>query len=248
MPKGLILSIEDDEGLQVVLQHSLEEEGYRVLCAGTVEAALENVNRANLSAILLDLTLPDGEGLDLIPMIRARTRAAIIVVSGKDSATEKVVCLEMGADDYMTKPFEMRELLARIKAVLRRAGPSAMPEMDPANDLRSAVRLAFAGGWSLDRSQFQLFDRDGRSAGLTTGEFRLLDSLVTAPNRALSREYLHEVTRDGQYDIYDRAIDIQIARLRRKLGDDTKTPSLIKTVRGVGYMFCAEVSIVDTVE
>ncbi|HRC25951.1 MAG TPA: response regulator transcription factor, partial [Alphaproteobacteria bacterium] len=124
MQKATILSIEDDENLQTVVAQYLEEDGYTVLKAKDTKSALESADSGNLDVVLLDLVFPDGQGLSLIPQLRARSSAAIIVVSGKSETTEKIICLEMGADDYMTKPFEMRELSARIRAVMRRTGSS----------------------------------------------------------------------------------------------------------------------------
>jgi DNA-binding response OmpR family regulator len=230
--KGTILSIDDDENLQTVVGQYLEDDGYKVVAAHNVASALEKSNLQNFDVILIDLILPDGEGMNLIPQFRAKSQAAIIVVSGKSNTTEKIICLEMGADDYMTKPFEMRELSARIKAVLRRAAATDTPEKTQ----EESEKIKFLD-WCLDRSQYQLFDKDKKPANLTTGEFKLLEALALAPNRALSREYLFDLTREGDYDTYDRAIDIQIARLRKKLKKDSK---VIKTVRGVGYMFSAK--------
>jgi DNA-binding response OmpR family regulator len=237
--KGIILSVDDDNNLQTVLEQYLQDDGYKVVTAGNIASALEKATATEFDVILLDLVLPDGEGMSLIPQIRAKSQAAIIVVSGKSETTEKIVCLEMGADDYMTKPFEMRELSARIKAVLRRSNDNEHPAA-PSKAPSKAEKINFAG-WCLDRTQYQLFDADRNSADLTTGEFKLLEALVLAPNRALSRQQLFDLTRTegGEYGAFDRAIDIQIARLRKKLDDDG---SMIKTIRGVGYMFTAETS------
>lgn len=237
MEKATLLCIDDDEHLQAVVRHYLENDSYKVMSASRASEALEKAETMSFDAILLDLILPDGEGLTLIPQIRAKSNAPIIVVSGKSDTTEKIVCLEMGADDYITKPFEMRELSARIKAVLRRSGEKQPTPNAPST--RQSEKIAFLD-WVLDRTQYQLFDKDHQSADLTTGEFKLLEALVLSPNRAISREHLFELTRDGDYDAYDRAIDIQIGRLRKKLHDNPKAPTLIKTVRGVGYMFCGD--------
>lgn len=240
MQKGVILSIDDDPGLQNVIGTYLQDDGYTFLNAGNVVTGLEKAKTLNPDAVLLDLVLPDGEGISLIPQIKASCSAAIIVVSGKSDTTEKIVCLEMGADDYLTKPFDMRELSARIKAVLRRSGEdghAAAAGNRQAAPIKSE-KISF-GGWCLDRTQYQLFDEDRHSADLTTGEFRLLEALVLSANRALSREHLFDLTREQEYESYDRAIDIQIARLRKKLGKDA---DLIKTIRGVGYMFSGEVN------
>lgn len=235
MQKGTILSVDDDANLQTVIGQYLEDDGYKVVTAHNVQTALEKVTSMPPDIILLDLVLPDGEGLSLIPQFQNKCKAGVIVVSGKSDTTEKIICLEMGADDYLTKPFEMRELSARIKAVLRRMEPSNDEDQQAAP---RADKIFFNKGWCLDRTQYQVFDDKNRSVDLTTGEFKLLEALILSANRALSRDHLFDITRDGKYESFDRAIDIQIARLRKKMGDDTKSPRLIKTVRGVGYMFC----------
>lgn len=238
MGKARVLSVDDDPGLQTVITHYLESEGYDVLAANSGESLKQTLKSETPHIILLDLVLPDTDGLSLIAHIRTLPhKIPVIVVSGKSDTTEKIVCLEMGADDYLTKPFEMRELSARIKAVLRRAEEVAVkPSNDAAAALAEEARVKF-GNWVLDRSRFQLFDSNDNSADLTSGEFRLLDALVRSANRVLSREKLFELTRENDYDSYDRAVDIQIGRLRKKLGDDPKSPEYIKTVRGAGYMF-----------
>lgn len=239
MPKATILSVDDDEGLQTVVTHYLSNEGYTTLSASTGKQLLDVLQDNTPDMILLDLVLPDTDGISILAQLRGRDKIPVIVVSGKSDTTEKIICLEMGADDYMTKPFEMRELSARIKAVLRRGDEKATLKQDPAVAEQGAqVRFA---GFTLDRSQFQLFDTNNVSAELTTGEYRLLDALVSAPNKVLSRERLFELTRESDYDSFDRAVDIQIGRLRKKLNDDPKEPQFIKTVRGVGYMFCGEI-------
>lgn len=240
MNKATILTIDDDRNLQLVLEQYLEDDGYRVAQLFSGAEVQERIAGLNFDVVLLDLVLPDAEGFSLIGLIRAHSQAPIIIVSGKSDTTEKIVGLEMGADDYLTKPFEMRELSARIKAVLRRMKPAAPAQPASSQDNEPITNLQF-NGWTLDRSRYQLFDPQMVSADLTTGEFKLLEALVTAPNRTLSRERLFELTREGHYDSYDRAIDIQVARLRKKLNDDPKTPEIIKTVRGVGYMFCGQV-------
>ncbi|TAL38793.1 MAG: response regulator transcription factor [Alphaproteobacteria bacterium] len=242
MYKATVLTVDDDENLQVVMRQYLEQNGYQFISALNGAELMSKLDLAHPDIILLDLGLPDQDGLSLLTAIRSKCRAPVIVVSGKNETADRIVGLEMGADDYLTKPFEMRELSARIKAVLRR---SAGAEKQPAGEAENkAKRLAFSG-WVLDRLQYQLFDKDGMPADLTSGEFKLLEALVVAPNRVLSREQLFELTRQGEFDVYDRVIDIQIARIRKKLSDDPQNPSLIKTVRGVGYMFCGEAKPVD---
>ncbi|MCC7305679.1 MAG: response regulator transcription factor [Alphaproteobacteria bacterium] len=239
MPKATVLNVDDDENLQVVVGQYLEDDGYRVLKALTGKDLQERLPTANADVVLLDLVLPDAEGFSLIGKIREQSKAPIIIVSGKTDTTEKIVGLEMGADDYITKPFEMRELSARIKAVLRRSGFESPDDVKIAANSEGQEKIYFSG-WCLDRTQYQLFDHKGKPADLTTGEFKLLEALVLAPQRVLSRDRLFEITREGDFDAFDRAIDIQVGRLRKKLGDTPAKPKFIKTVRGVGYMFCGK--------
>ena len=238
MPKATVLSVDDDQGLQTVVTHYLSGEGYETLSATSGQQMLEVLKTNTPNIILLDLVLPDTDGISILAQMRGMQKIPVIVVSGKSDTTEKIVCLEMGADDYMTKPFEMRELSARIKAVLRRAEDIPASHQPAAPEQDNQIRFA---NWVLDRSQFQLFDKKGNSADLTTGEYKLLEALVSAPHKVLSRERLFELTRESDYDSFDRAVDIQIGRLRKKLDDDPKEPQFIKTVRGVGYMFCGEI-------
>ena len=239
MPKATILSVDDDQGLQTVVTHYLTGEGYEMLSANSGKQLLDVLQDKTPHIILLDLVLPDTDGISILAQLRTTQKIPVIVVSGKSDTTEKIVCLEMGADDYLTKPFEMRELSARIKAVLRRgeeiASMSTQDNKAPQEqDGPSVIKF---GPWVLDRLRYQLFDEKNNSADLTAGEFKLLEALVQSSNKVLSRERLFELTRDNDYDSYDRAVDIQIGRLRKKLQDDPKSPQYIKTVRGAGYMF-----------
>lgn len=233
-----MLIVDDDRDLQVVMRQYLEQQGYQLRFAQNGAEMMLALSAERPDIILLDLMLPDNDGLTLLSEIRSKKYAPVIVVSGKNEMADKVVGLEMGADDYLAKPFEMRELAARIKAVLRRVSESRAPADTQGTD-DAAKRIGF-NGWVLDRLQYQLFDAEGKPADLTSGEFKLLEALVLAPNRVLSREQLFELTREGEFDVYDRAIDTQIARIRKKLNDDPANPELIKTVRGIGYMFCGD--------
>jgi two-component system OmpR family response regulator len=239
MQKTTILSVDDDEGLQTVISHYLEGEGHTMLTARNGGELITLLQNETPNIILLDLVLPDTDGISLLAQIRGMKKIPVIVVSGKVDTTEKIICLEMGADDYMTKPFEMRELSARIKAVLRRAADTVQP-VAANNDDDKKVRIAF-DNWVLDKARFQLFDQNDVSADLTTGEYKLLEALVDAPNKVLTRDRLFELTRESDYDSFDRAVDIQVGRIRKKINDDPKNPHYIKTVRGVGYMFCGTI-------
>jgi two-component system OmpR family response regulator len=242
--KATILTVDDDAGLQTVMRHYLEQEGYKFHSALSGKEMTEKLETARPDIVLLDLILPDSDGLSLLAAIRGKSKAAVIVVSGRDETTDRIVGLEMGADDYLTKPFEMRELSARIKAVLRRTSVAAPANDVPAGALAKAGRIAF-NGWVLDRLQYQLFDAEGKPADLTSGEFRLLEALVSAPNRVLTRAQLFSLTREEEFEAFDRAIDIQIGRIRKKINDDPRRPALIKTIRGVGYLFAGEAKAVN---
>ncbi|MDY0029060.1 MAG: response regulator transcription factor [Pseudobdellovibrionaceae bacterium] len=244
--KATILSIDDDADLQFVVKEYLESEGYKVLRAHNLKEFETWRSQANIiDIVLLDLVLQDAEGLSLIGEIHEHIKAPIIVVSGKTDTTEKIVCLEMGADDYLTKPFEMRELAARIKAVLRRSEGAHKSSSDSPSSKPAQGRYKF-GSWIMDTDKYQLTDLKGNIIELTTGEFKLLETLVLSAGKVLTRENLFDVTRpDGRYDVYDRAIDIQIARIRKKLAEGSHIQEdLIKTVRGVGYMLTSKVEAV----
>ena len=242
MKKATVLTIEDDQNLQIVIQSFLEDQGYEVLVGSNGRELLQIVQTVHVDVILLDLGLPDSDGLNLMTQVRAFTKAPIIVVSGKDEPTDKILGLELGADDYLGKPFEMRELYARIKAILRRIG-HGHDTISTATGKQDAQRLAF-GQWIMDRGSFSVVNLNGQSAQLTAAEFKLLEILLNSSGRALSRDQLYEMGRSQDYQSYDRGVDIHIAHLRKKLGDDPKTPRLIKTVRGIGYMFCETVTII----
>ena len=173
-------------------------------------------------------------------MIRSKGNAAIIAINSKDAFVDRIISLEMGADDCLTKPFELRELSARIKAVLRRTKQEKIPSNDTATGSIAKADRIYFNGWVLDRQKYQVFDGDDIAAELTSGEFKLLEAMLISPNRVLSRERLFELTRPGNFEAFDRAIDIQIGRIRKKINDNSRNPVLIKTIRGVGYMFAGE--------
>jgi two-component system, OmpR family, response regulator len=185
--------------------------------------------------VLLDLGLPGEDGFTIARELRARWRCGLVIVTGRGDAVDKVVGLEIGADDYVTKPFDLRELLARIKAVLRRLTPAELPAVAAASTI-AGQRLRF-GNFTLDVAARRLTDGDGREIGLTGGEFDLLSTFARAPGRVLSRDYLLEATRGREAGPFDRTIDVQVGRLRRKLEPDAEAPQIIKSVRGAGYLF-----------
>lgn len=245
MSKTTVLAVDDDVNLQEVMRHYLEQAGYQYLAAHNGKELAQTLDNAQPDIILLDVIMPEDDGLALLSMIRSKTKAAIIMISGRDAAVDRIVGLEMGADDYLTKPFELRELSARIKAVLRRGTQEGSAANDTKDTLLAKANRILFNGWILDRLQYQVFGEDGKTAELTSGEFKLLEALVTAPNRVLSREQLFELTRPGDFDAFDRAIDIQIGRIRKKINDDPRSPVLLKTIRGVGYLFAGESKAAD---
>lgn len=225
--QSTVFLIDDNADVRETIGENLLEDGYEVLTAATARESLEKLKKHAVDIVLLDLELPDGNGLTLIRDIRKATSAPILIISGRAGMADKVVGLEMGADDYLGKPLAIPELLARVHAHLRRAEGAGAPERE--------LRIRF-GRWTLDRAQMQIFDENGRPGGLTVREFRLLEALVMSANRVLSREQLLSTSRDDGIDIFDRSIDIQVTRIRKKLGDCAKSPAIIRTVRSVGYM------------
>jgi DNA-binding response OmpR family regulator len=184
---------------------------------------------------LLDLRLPDGSGLDFIEKIRFRTDVPLIIVSGEHNAFKRIRGFDAGADDYVDKPFDVDELVARIRANLRRYCNISSNE----SALRNTNRVRFAG-WVLERERFQIVDQSGVAGDLTTREFELLDFLIVNAGRAIQRSELCEAIGEKSYMPTPRAIDVKITRIRRKIGDNADDPQIIRTVRGVGYMFNAD--------
>jgi DNA-binding response OmpR family regulator len=187
-----------------------------------------------VDAVLLDLGLPGEDGFALTRYLREHWKGALIIVTGRGEAVDRVVGLELGADDYVTKPFDLRELLARVRSVMRRTAERAAPATD--GDAGDVVRFA---GFRLDRGSRELVGADGRTVALTTGEFELLCTFLAQPNRVLSRDELMNRMHGRDAGPYDRAIDVQVGRLRRKIEADPEKPVLLKSVRGAGYLFAA---------
>ena len=241
MNKSSILVIDDNPEICSLIEKTLEQNGYAVFKAASGIEAQHILRVKKVVTILLDLQLPDGDGLALIANIRKLSTAPIIVISGKGSTIDKVVGLEMGADDYIAKPFDLHELSARVKASLRRYMNAQSPSEESA---ATPNKVRFAG-FILDASKFEVFAADGKSCGLTTMEFQLLQVLVNAPNRALSRVQILDAVRADNPHISDRAIDIQITRIRKKLGVNAKDSQIIKTIRNIGYMLACDTEIIE---
>lgn len=227
-----VLVVDDDPAIQHMLANYLEQHNMRVVSVLRRQEATRQLAAAEPSVVLLDLRLGSDDGLDLLRDIRSRSDVPVIITTGhRRDEIDRVVGLELGADDYITKPFGPRELLARIRAVLRRQ------ELGRVVSQRDPERGRFSfGGWQLDRRTRRLTDPTGALITLTKGEYALLVAFLSAPQRPLSREHLLQATRVHE-DVFDRSIDVQILRLRRKLEADPSAPRMIQTERGVGYVF-----------
>ena len=231
-----ILVVDDDHSMRVMLIQYLAGHGYQADGAASVAEATAAVAAKEYDLVLLDLGLPDGDGVDLARRWREELPISIICITGRNEEADLVMGLELGADDYITKPFSLREVLARMRAVMRRSGHAMQVPITRGKHPRAYQ----FGGWNLNLNTRRLVAPDQRNVALTNAEFNLLVVFLSAPGRIISREKLLESTRAFD-DIYDRAIDVQILRLRRKLEADPKNPTLLRTERGVGYFLDTDI-------
>ena len=231
-----ILVVDDDREIRSLVAQFLKKHGYRVSDAADGRAMMQLLEAGRFDLIVLDLMLPGEDGLSLCRRVRATSSLPIIMLTAVSEETDRIVGLEMGADDYLPKPFNPRELLARIKAVLRRSG---LPD-DDAGDAVDGI-LTF-DEWRIDQTKRELRDPSGAVVPLTAGEFDLLSVLAERAGRVLSRDQLLDLTRGREAAPFDRSIDVQISRLRRKIEVDPKHPKVIKTVRGGGYILASGVA------
>jgi len=232
--------LDDDVEITLMLANYLGHHGFRVTQAHSGPQLLELFASDPPALVLLDVGLPGEDGFSIARRLREHWRCGLVIVSGHGDAVDKVVGLEVGADDYVTKPFDLRELLARVKAVLRRVSPDAAAPAAPAVPaVRDVLRFA---GWQLDFAARRLTDAGGAEVALTSGEFELLSVLARHPGRVLSRDFLLEQTRGREAGPYERTVDVQIGRLRRKIEPNPDEPQIIKSVRGAGYIFVAPVA------
>ena len=234
---GRILIVEDDVSVREMLAEYLGTHGYEVAQADGGAVMREAVEKSLPDVVLLDVNLPGEDGFTLARFLRERFDVGIIMVTGSADLADRVAGLEIGADDYVVKPFDLRELRARVKSVIRRmqARPSAPPAAE-ASGTASSSRVPVAA-CALDLASHQLFASDGREIPLTGMEFDLLKVFVERPNQVLNRDQLLTLTRNREWEPFDRSIDIRIARVRRKIEADPEHPQAIRTVRGSGYMF-----------
>ena len=234
-----VLAIDDDPAMRELIAEYLGENDLRVTAVATGEEMTRALAEHAIDVIVLDLRLAGEDGMELARKVRAESAIPIIMVTGRKDEADRVMGLELGADDYITKPFSPRELLARVRAVLRRY--KAVEELLPARDeKRRAYRF---GGWELNLRTRRLTSPTGERVELSNGEFSLLQAFCAAPRRVLSREQLLELSRLNRAEVYDRSIDVQILRLRRKIEPDPSRPDYIKTERGAGYMFDVSVEV-----
>lgn len=232
-----ILIVDDDQRLRRLLSRFLYREGFQVREAGNADEMRRALAVRPADLIVLDLMLPGEDGLSLARELRATSDVAIVMLTGKGSTVDKVVGLEVGADDYITKPFDERELLARLRTVLRRSTRRAHQGGE-----EPGGRVAQFEGWSVDMVSHEVTSPSGEKVAVTGNEFQLLASLLARPQRALTRQEILDLVFGRDWSPNDRSIDVLVAKLRRKLEDDPKQPQIIKTVRGVGYKFTAKVT------
>jgi len=231
-----LLLVEDDPRLLRMLERILRNDGHVVTTATTGAEMMARIEQTEFSLLILDRMLPDGDSLPLAQRLRQQSNIPIIILTGKSTPSDKVLGLEIGADDYITKPFDEPELLARVHSVLRRAKASAVNNEPPS---RSEI---FFAGWEINMEHRTLAMPTGKIVPLSDHEFRLLVLFVENPNQPISRERIMETVMERPWTPLDRSVDVLVSKLRRKLKTDAKQPELIQSVRGTGYRLCASVA------
>ena len=230
-----ILIVDDDAEIRNLLTRYLEKNGLRATAVADGRAMWRALDGGAFDLVVLDLMLPGDDGLTLCRTLRTKSDIPVLMLTARGDETDRIVGLEMGADDYLPKPFNPRELLARIKVILRRTR-SLPPNLQPQDE--TVLRFA---GWQLDTARRQLVSPDGVVTPIGGAEYKLLRVFVEHPNRVLSRDQLLDLSQGREADPLDRSIDVQVSRLRQRLGDDPRSPALIKTVRGEGYVLSVPV-------
>lgn len=236
-----ILIVDDDAGIRDLLGQFLQKHGFETFLAKDGNQMWEFIKQASFDMIILDIMMPGKDGITLCKEIRQESQVPIIMLTAISEDIDRIIGLEMGADDYLSKPFNPRELLARMKAILRRSvsGVAEVTEKGKKNS-----RVFEFSGWQLNRIERRLYSPDQVEISLSTGEYNLLLAFLERPHQVLSRDHLLDLTRNRPAGPYDRSIDIQISRLRHKIEEDHKNPQIIKTVRGGGYVLSTEVEMV----
>ena len=233
-PKHLLV-VDDDREIRRLIEEYLTQAGYRVSSAADGKAMRRLMEQHRFDLVVLDLMLPGEDGLSLCRDLRSRSNIPVLMLTARGSEIDRIVGLEMGADDYLAKPFNPRELLARIRSILRRA------QALPTNLVPEEVAVFRFAGWTLEVASRNVTAPDGLVVPLSGAEFRLLRVLLEHPHRVFSRDQLLELTNGREAILFDRSIDVLVGRLRKRLRDDGKEPALIKTVRGEGYVLAASV-------
>jgi len=236
MMKRRVYIIEDDPDIRSLVRDALEEYGFEVATFASGRDARQSIRRLPPSLCIVDIGLPDMNGLTLVRELWEDVRFGLIILTGRAALSDRVLGLELGADDYVVKPFEPRELVARVNSVIRRHEQL----LSASGDLGQS--RAHFGNWTFDIGNLSLTHEGGRIESLTSAEGNLLLSFVKAPNRVLSRDHLQGDPDGRDEHAYERSIDVRISRLRKKLEDDAREPQLIKTVYGAGYLFAADVT------
>jgi two-component system, OmpR family, response regulator len=239
--RGHVLVVDDDAATRERLADYLTLNNFRVTPAENGKQMMEVLNDEAVDLIALELTLRGEDGHQLARKLRETSTVPIIIVTSRAEEADRVMSLELGADDYVTKPFSTRELLARIRAVMRRCRTSDSP-----SDVNRTVRAYQFAGWTLNLPLHALISPAGERIPISNGEFGLLVALLGHPQRTLSRDQLLELSRLRSSEVYDRSIDVQVLRVRRKIESNPRRPELIKTERGLGYRFCASVTAVHS--
>lgn len=238
MENTTLMAVDDDAHILDILNRYFSPKGYTVKTYDDPQKALAEFSEGEFDLVILDLNMPGMDGFTLCREIRQRSQVPIIMLTAEDTETDRVVGLELGADDYVAKPFSNRELEARIKARLRNRATQATTQPNVAEESGS---LRF-DSFTLDPDRHELLDKNGDIVPLTGGEYRLLKTFVDHPNRVISRDQLMDWTKGHESGPFDRSIDVQVGRLRKKLGDSGPDYRLLKTFRGEGYLFSAKVS------
>lgn len=229
-----LVVVDDEPGIREILREYLETQGFQVTAADGGDALRAIVADRDVDLVILDITMPGEDGLSLARFLRENHDVGIIMLTGAGDIVDRIIGLEVGADDYLGKPVDLRELLARVKAVLRRAGGRGGARTEPAEEPGDSVQF---GKCTLDMATHRLIDESGDEIAITAMEFDLMRAFAERPNRVLSRDQLLELAHNRGWEPFDRSIDIRIARLRRKIEEDPSEPKILKTVRGAGYVF-----------
>lgn len=236
-----ILIVDDDAGIRDLLGQFLQKHGFETLLAKDGDQMWSLFTKSSIDMIILDIMMPGKDGVTLCKEIRQKSQVPIIMLTAISEDIDRIIGLEMGADDYLSKPFNPRELLARMKAILRR---SISGTTELTDKVKKNSRVFEFSGWQLNRIERRLYSPDQVEISLSTGEYNLLLAFLERPHQVLSRDHLLDLTRNRPAGPYDRSIDIQISRLRHKIEEDHKNPQIIKTVRGGGYVLSTEVEMV----